>query len=37
MSVTKSAKTYELKFGSFTMYENYILGVPKMYAEVGIE
>ncbi|QXD25939.1 hypothetical protein F7C95_08660 [Opitutia bacterium ISCC 51] len=32
-----SAKTYELEFGCFTMYENYILGVPKLYAEVGIE
>ncbi len=37
MSVTKSAKTYKLEFGDFTMYENYILGVPNLYAEMRIE
>ena len=33
----KTAKTYELKFGNFTMYDRYILGVPHLYSNMGID
>ena len=37
MSVMNTAKTYELEFGDFTKYDRYILGVPHLYANIGIE
>ena len=33
----KTATTYELEFGTFTAYDHYILGVPHLYANMGIE
>lgn len=37
MTVMKTAKTFELEFGDFTKFDRYILGVPHLYANIGIE
>ena len=32
-----TATTYELEFGTFTAYDRYIMGIPHLYANIGIE
>lgn len=36
MSATKTGTTFELEFGNFTKYERFIIGVPHLYANMGI-
>ena len=36
MSAIKAGSTFELEFGHFTKFDRHILGIPHLYANVGI-